>query len=108
MLSTTSVGMPQSITQVRRALPYCRSIRSRKSRSPVLSAPHRPAAAQRNDDLRRPASGRTNIVRANARPRSFSLEVCGANTNLEPHLLGANHAASATMSMLMSANMHAA
>jgi hypothetical protein len=30
--------MPRSINQMRRALPYCRSIRARKSRKVVLSA----------------------------------------------------------------------
>src|ERR1700719_1305675 len=36
--STTSVGMPRSINQMRLAFPYCRSIRARKSRKVVLSA----------------------------------------------------------------------
>jgi hypothetical protein len=36
--STASVGIPRSITQMRRALPYWCSMRSRKSRSVVLSA----------------------------------------------------------------------
>jgi hypothetical protein len=34
----SSVGTPRSISQTRRALPYCRSIRSRKPRNVVLSA----------------------------------------------------------------------
>jgi hypothetical protein len=38
LASTASVGMPRSISQIRRALPYCCSIRARKSRSVVLSA----------------------------------------------------------------------
>jgi hypothetical protein len=32
-----SVGTPRSISQIRRALPYCRSMRSRKPRSAVSS-----------------------------------------------------------------------
>ena len=34
---TSSVGIPRSISHTRRARPYCRSIRARKSRSVVLS-----------------------------------------------------------------------
>src|SRR4051812_21786886 len=36
--STSSVGMPRSITQTRRALPYCDSILLRKARKVLLSA----------------------------------------------------------------------
>ena len=50
--STSSVGPPRSISHTRRALPYCRSIRSRKPRNVVCrrccrAAPHRPAAGLR-------------------------------------------------------------
>ena len=36
--STASVGTPRSISQIRRALPYCASMRARKPLSVVLSA----------------------------------------------------------------------
>jgi hypothetical protein len=35
--SVSSVGMPRSISQIRRALPYWRSMRARKSFNVVLS-----------------------------------------------------------------------